>query len=190
MTGSFSPEVLAGVHTLRLRQSSDIGGESGMSVAWFGPIARSVAVGWMQVLPHFVPSSTPLHGLGAWASRKRRLPTGAAAKGMPLNKVTPSTLAGPPRTRPCWVWIGVATEMVEAEAAPPPTWAQAAPVVASSAQMKAVRKKRGLVMELFLIEKTPRGARGGDVSADLYVAFVARVFEQVVSVVALPIEAR
>src|SRR5690606_37085011 len=158
MTGSFSPEVLAGVHTLRLRQSSDIGGESGMSVAWLGPSARVLAVGWMQVLPHFVPSSTPLHGLGAWASLKRRLPTGAAAKGMPLNRVTPWTLAGPPRTRPCWVRTGLAVEMAEAEAAPPPAWAQAVPVVASRAQTRAVCKKRGLVMSYSRLRR-PRAAR-------------------------------
>src|SRR6187455_3467886 len=99
MTGSLSPAVLAGVHTLRLRQSSDIGGESGMSVAWLTPIARVGAGGWMQVLPHLVPSSTPLHGCGACASRKRSAPTGAAANGMPLNTVTPSAAVAP-RTEP------------------------------------------------------------------------------------------
>src|SRR6187551_1592510 len=99
MTGSLAPASCAGVHTLRLRQSSDICGESGMSVAWLTPIGRVGAGGWMQVLPHLVPSSTPLHGCGAWASRKRSAPTGAAANGMPLNTFTPGAVSAP-RTEP------------------------------------------------------------------------------------------
>src|SRR6186713_1103126 len=99
MTGSLSPAVLAGVHTLRLRQSSEMAGESGMSVAWLTPIGRVGAGGWTQVLPHLVPSSTPLHGCAGCASRKRSAPTGAAANGMPLNTLTPGA-ASAPRTEP------------------------------------------------------------------------------------------
>src|SRR5215467_14606522 len=101
MTGSLSPALAAGVHTLRLRQSSDIGGESGMSVAWLTPIGRVGAGGWMQVLPHLVPSRIPVHGCGGCASRKRKLPTGAAANGMPRNSDTPGVAV--PRTAPCLV---------------------------------------------------------------------------------------
>ncbi len=51
-----------------------------MSVAWLTPIARVGAGGWMQVLPHLVPSRTPSHAAGACAGWKRSAPTGAAPK--------------------------------------------------------------------------------------------------------------
>src|ERR1700749_4526542 len=60
----------------------------------------------MQVLPHLLPSSTPLHVFGGSAGLKRNAPTGGAAKGMPLNTVTPAGSAGAPLTRPCLVFTG------------------------------------------------------------------------------------
>src|SRR5688572_27422767 len=64
-----------------------------------------------------------------------------------LNTVTPATLPGAPRTRPCWVRTGASAVIAEeAEPTPPPACAQAAVEPAINTQARAVRSKSGWVM--------------------------------------------
>ena len=78
---------VAGRHTLRYRQSSDVPTCDGI-----GP------EGWMGSGLIAFASRTPSHGLTAWGGRHRNGPTGGWAKGMPLKAITPS--ADMPRTLP------------------------------------------------------------------------------------------
>ena len=44
----------------------------------------------MQSCPYAFAARTPVHGATGWGARHRRLPTGGAANGMPLNAITRS----------------------------------------------------------------------------------------------------
>src|SRR5690606_36011975 len=67
---------------------------------------RSGAGFWMHGAPYWLASRTPSHPAGDCGGFHRRSPTGGAAKGIPLNTVTPSTLLDTPCTRPCCVRTG------------------------------------------------------------------------------------
>src|ERR1700681_3606082 len=90
MTGSASPPVFAGVHTLRYRQSSLISGGA--------PKIRAKVGSCMQLGPNVDACLTPVHGFTGWGARQRSAPTGGAANGMPLNDTMP--FASTPATRP------------------------------------------------------------------------------------------
>ncbi len=91
----------------RLRQSSDIFGESGRSVAKLTPRVRVLAVGCMQTSPQWSALSTPVQCATGCGAFQRSGPTGGAPKGMPRNSVTPGAEPGMPETRPSVVCTGL-----------------------------------------------------------------------------------
>src|SRR3984957_598981 len=119
MTGNCLAEV-AGRKTLIVRQASVFG-------------TSSVVCGHSG--PNFVASRTPLQCCAGCGSRQRSLPTGGAAKGIPLKLTTPP--ASTPRT--CPLSIRTTGALVEVDCA------DAAPSIAAAVRRTAKKYLKFLV---------------------------------------------
>src|SRR5262245_2884319 len=80
----------------------------------------------MQSGPNSAAERTPVHGAGGCGARQRKLPTGGAANGMPLNQSTPFESA--PRSMPVSMRTvsGARSAAAGPEAARPPRMSRAA----------------------------------------------------------------
>ena len=87
---------LTGVHTLRVRQSSLAPG------SW--KTMSEAPPDWMHRGPKSLAVRTPFHLAPGCGGCQRRLPTGGAAKGMPLKARTCSPLVTVPSTTPLSVF--------------------------------------------------------------------------------------
>src|SRR5215831_9579426 len=90
MTGSASLALLAGVQTLRYRQSS-LTPSGALKIL-------AAAASCMQLRANDEACLTPVHGLTGCGAFQRSAPTGGAANGMPLNDEMPFVTT--PATRP------------------------------------------------------------------------------------------
>src|SRR5450631_2465949 len=97
MTGSYSLGEFAAVQTFRYRQSSLV---SPRPLAVGNSSEAPVRAGWEQVEENRSALRTPSQFAAGRGACHRRVPTGGAAKGMPLKTRTPESDPGAPATRP------------------------------------------------------------------------------------------
>src|SRR5207247_7043562 len=94
---------VAAVHTLRYRQSSFAGGESGMSTETFN---RPVPFGCTHTGPNASAFRTPSQRATGCGAFHRSGPIGGAPNGMPRKTRTPSGELAAAATRPVSVFTG------------------------------------------------------------------------------------
>src|SRR5512138_611828 len=118
MTGSGFADIVAGRHTLRVRQSSD-----------FGTLSACTQAG-----PNRLVSFTPAQASTGCGTRQRRLPTGGAAYGMPFQLIT-LPAATPPTDPPST--IAMSGSVVG--------WPNAVAAAATRAQAREPRHRLALI---------------------------------------------